>query len=242
MSLDTVDFGKLGLRPGMRILDLGCGEGRHTLSAWLQAPVHAVGLDLSLDDLATARDRQSEFTECSPSGSHASFIQASALDLPFADASFDLVICAEVLEHVFDYRGVIKECARVIRPGGTFVASVPRYWPERLCWLLSDPYHESAGGHIRIFRGRQLERSITAAGFHALGRHGAHALHAPYWWLRTAATSDAAADKSRLVQAWHRLLVRDMLEAPRLTRTLERWLNPVMGKSVVSYFQRAEAP
>ena len=48
MSLTTVDFRRLHLAPGQRILDLGCGEGRHAITAWLTAPAHVVGLDLEV--------------------------------------------------------------------------------------------------------------------------------------------------------------------------------------------------
>ncbi|MCC5885805.1 MAG: class I SAM-dependent methyltransferase [Gammaproteobacteria bacterium] len=235
--METVDFERFGLEAGMRVLDVGCGEGRHTLSAWLRAPVHAVGVDLSRKDLATARSRQAEFPPPAEPGHSLTFIEASALDLPFADASFDVVICSEVLEHVFDHRGVIRELRRVLRPGGTLVASVPRAWPERLCWWLSDAYHEAAGGHIRIFARGELQRLIASRGFRYQGSHGAHALHVPYWWLRCAAGPDRA-DTSPLVRIWHRLLVWDLFAAPALTRTLERWLDPVLGKSVVCYFER----
>lgn len=238
MSLCTLDFDRLQLRPGERVLDVGCGEGRHVLSARLGHPVHAVGLDLSADDLATASARAGEFADQAPSGGSLRFLQGSALDLPFADDSFDVVICSEVLEHIFDHRRVLAEIARVLRPGGRFVASVPRSWPERLCWLLSDAYHEAPGGHIRIFDAAALRRTIEAAGFRSTGRHWAHALHVPYWWLRCAAGSDAAAEASTPVRLWHRLLVRDLMRAPRFTRVLERLLNPLLGKSVVLYFDR----
>lgn len=241
MSMETVDFQRVMLRPGMRVLDVGCGEGRHTLSAWLRAPVHAVGIDLSAKDLATARRRQAELPPPNTAGGSVTFIEASALELPFASDSFDMVICSEVLEHVFDHRGVLAEIQRVLKPGGTFVASVPRYGPERLCWLLSDAYHEAPGGHIRIFRRREFERLITGCGFRHLATHGAHALHVPYWWLRCAAGPDDA-DRSRLVQLWHRLLVWDLMQAPRLTRLLERWLSPLLGKSIVCYFERHVLP
>jgi len=237
MSLETVDFERLTLTTGMRILDVGCGEGRHTLSAWLRAPVHAVGVDLSGQDLATARSRQAEFQPGVDPSRSLNFIEASALELPFADASFDSVICSEVLEHIFDHRGVIKELERVLRPGGTLIVSVPRAWPERLCWWLSDPYHEAAGGHIRIFGRRELQRLIASRSFRYLGGHGAHALHVPYWWLRCACRPEHA-DSSFLVRLWHRLLIWDLFSSPRLTRSLEQWLNPIFGKSIVYYFER----
>lgn len=237
MSLSTVDFSRLDLAPGERVLDVGCGEGRHTLSAWLEYPVHAVGLDLSAHDLGTAAGRRDEFADSAPEDARVSFLRGSALDLPFADASFDVVVCSEVLEHIHDHRGVLAEIARVLKPGGRFVASVPRAWPERLCWLLSDAYHEAPGGHIRIFAGDELRRTITARGFRFTGRHWAHALHVPYWWLRCAHDPDDA-DGPLLVRLWHRLLVWDLMSAPRFTRALERLLDPVLGKSVVFYFVR----
>jgi SAM-dependent methyltransferase len=225
VSLSTVDFSRLGLVPGDRVLDVGCGEGRHTLSAWLEHPVHAVGLDLSAGDLATAAGRRDEFAHGAPRPAHASFLRGSALALPFADATFDVVVCSEVLEHIHDHRGVLAEIARVLKPGGRFVASVPRAWPERLCWLLSDPYHEAPGGHIRIFDGATLRRTITARGFRCVGRHWAHALHVPYWWLRCAFDPDDA-DGPLPQRLWHRLLVWDLMSAPRVTRTLERPVEP----------------
>ena len=240
MSLSTVRFDRLDLAPGDRVLDVGCGEGRHTLTAWLEHPVHAVGLDLSERDLGTAASRGAEFAEAAPETATLSLIRGSALDLPFADGTFDVVVCSEVLEHIHDYRGVIEEITRVLKPGGRFVASVPRAWPERLCWLLSDAYHEAPGGHIRIFSAPELRRAIRSEGFREQGRHWAHALHVPYWWLRCAHDPDDA-DGPLLVRLWHRLLVWDLMQAPRVTRVLERLLDPFLGKSVVLYFVK-EAP
>ena len=51
---------------------------------------------------------------------------------------------------------------RVLRPGGTLAVTVPRWWPERICWALSDAYHEVEGGHIRIYRRRQLLARLRA--------------------------------------------------------------------------------
>jgi hypothetical protein len=126
-----------------------------------------------------------------------------------------------------------------LKPGGVLAASVPRAWPERICWWLSDAYHANEGGHVRIFSARELERDIESRGFRRYARHGAHALHAPYWWLQCLLWERRA--ESRLVAAYHRLLVWDLMQRPALTRALEWLLNPVLGKSVVMYFRKAAA-
>ncbi|MEZ5558866.1 MAG: class I SAM-dependent methyltransferase [Pseudomonadales bacterium] len=239
MSLTTVDFERIDLEPGDRVLDLGCGEGRHAITAYLEAPVQVLGIDLSAPDLATAVERAAQFLR-HDDDRQLSWIRASGLQLPFADASFDKVICAEVLEHVPDYPGVLKEIRRVLKPGGLLAVSVPRFGPEWLCWRLSRAYHEVEGGHIRIFRSSQLRDAIERQGFHCFHRHWAHGLHSPYWWLRCLFWSRGAS--AWPVRTYHRLLVWDLMHKPRLTRVLDALLNPVIGKSLVLYARRQPAP
>lgn len=235
MSLCTIDFRHLHLAAGQRLLDVGCGEGRHTLSAWLEAPVQAVGLDRNAADLATARSRARDFT-VTQGESRLQWIHGDGLRLPFPDASFERVICSEVLEHIPDYRAVLAEIRRVLKPGGLLAVSVPRFLPEWVCWQLSDAYHEVPGGHIRIFRSGQLRAAVESHGFRRLRRHWAHSLHVPYWWLRCLFW--ARGPEFWPVRQYHRLLVWDLLQRPRLTRWLDRLLNPLLGKSVVMYFVR----
>lgn len=234
--MQTVDYHCFPLRPGDRVLDLGCGEGRHVISAWLEDEVQAVGLDLSFPDLQTAGRRAAEFA-ADTGQSCLNLIQGSALQLPFPDACFDRVICSEVLEHLPDYAAALAEIRRVLRPGGLLCVSVPRAWPERICWALSRDYHQVPGGHLRIFDTHALHLEIQQAGFIGYHRHGAHALHSPYWWL--CCLFWRSRQRNPLVRLYHRMLVWDLLHAPRLTRTLERWLNPVLGKSVVLYYREA---
>lgn len=235
MSLETIRFEHLDLKEGMTLLDLGCGEGRHTLSAALTAPIHAVGLDMSRRDLTTARNRCGDFESLTKTENAPSLIEGDGARLPFADATFDRIICSEVLEHIHDYETFLREIRRVIKPGGLFAASVPSFFPEWVCWKLSDAYHEVEGGHVRIFNARALERSISDLGFKRFESHRAHALHSPYWWLRCLFWRGEQAQHP-IVNLYHRLLVWDLMKKPWLTRWLDRLLNPILGKSVVFYF------
>ena len=96
-------------------------------------------------------------------------VQGDGLRLPFDDATFDRVICSEVLEHLPDDRAAMRELARVLRPGGTMAVTVPRYGPELVNWALSDEYHAVKGGHIRIYRRRQLLERLRASGLEVTG-------------------------------------------------------------------------
>ena len=234
--MQTVDFSHFPLDSGDVVLDLGCGEGRHVISAYVEADVHSIGVDLSLQDLKTTRDKFTDFEDAENPAKSFGLSSANALELPFADNTFDKIICSEVLEHIPDYRGALREIERVLKPGGLFSASVPRRWPEKICWALSDAYYQVPGGHLRIFRSNELRDEIEQLGFNHYHRHWAHALHAPFWWLKCLFWKSQ--DSNWLVAQYHRLLVWDLMENPALTRVLEKCMNPVMGKSVVMYFRK----
>jgi SAM-dependent methyltransferase len=202
-----------------------------------------VALDAGLDEVIGVRavfGAMLEAGELSPEHARAGALQANALQLPFPNGSFDRIVASEVLEHIPDDRMAIAELVRVLRPGGTMAVTVPRCGPEVVNWLLSDAYHDVPGGHIRIYRRTELSRRIAAAGLRPVGGHHTHGLHSPYWWLRCLV--GPANDTNRAVSAYHRFLVWDIEKAPWLTRGLERLLSPLIGKSLVLYFQKPAAP
>ncbi len=235
----TVDFAQFPVGPGDRVLDMGCGGGRHAFSVYRRG-ADVVALDMSEKDLREVEVmfRAMELEGDVPAGATATAVRGNAYALPFADASFDRVIAAEVLEHLPDDVDAMTELARVLRPGGLIAVTVPRWGPEKVCWALSDDYHEVEGGHVRIYRGSELVSRLKGTGLVKLGTHHAHALHAPYWWLKCAVgvTNDA----NPLVRAYHSLLVWDMVKQPLLTRVAERVLQPVVGKSLVVYLRKPE--
>ena len=137
--MHTVDYQRIELKPNAVILDLGCGEGRHCLGIPNSNSDHlVVGADLGLSDLQIAQAKAREHQEfCQeqqlPATAQPQFVNANGLTLPFADNSFDLVVCSEVLEHIDNYDGFLQEINRVIKTDGQLIISVPRQWPERLC-------------------------------------------------------------------------------------------------------------
>jgi SAM-dependent methyltransferase len=238
----TVDFDRLGLRAGERVLDLGCGAGRHAFEMYRRG-ADVIAFDQDADELARVRELFAAMRDAGevPLGAAADVKQGDALNLPFADGEFDRVVAAEVLEHIPEDEAAITELARVVRPGGTLAVTVPRWLPERICWALSDAYHQVEGGHVRIYTGDGLTAKLAEAGLVVEGRAHAHGLHAPYWWLRCAVGVDN--DRHPAVRAYHQVLVWDIMRTPRVstvTRIAERALNPVIGKSLVLYLSKPD--
>ncbi|HEU5034633.1 MAG TPA: class I SAM-dependent methyltransferase [Mycobacteriales bacterium] len=227
----TVDFSRFPIHPGEQVLDLGCGFGRHAFEAYRRG-AHVVAVDRSADEVAqvTAMFRAMAAAGEAPPDVVARAVRADLLALPFPDASFDVVMASEVLEHIPADELAMAEIARVLRPGGRVAVTVPRFWPERVCWALSREYHDVAGGHVRIYRGDVLAERLNRVGLVPRGTHHAHALHAPYWWLNCALGKESLPSR-----AYHRLLVWDIMKRPWLTRVTEQTLNPVLGKSLVLY-------
>jgi O-antigen biosynthesis protein len=137
-------------------LDLGCGDGR--LTAELRADrltiadVSRVALGRASGALPGAR--AVELTPDEP--------------LPFGDASFDLVLCAETLEHVRDIQLLVSEARRVLRPGGTLALTTPandRATAARALLLGWERVADPLSPHLRFFSRRSLRRLLADMGF-----------------------------------------------------------------------------
>ena len=236
----TVDFNRLNIRPESKILDIGCGGGRHTARAWEFPEILCAGADISHDDLVMCREKlEMHQAFYPPSSSMWALCGADVTDLPFLDQSFDVIICSEVLEHVQEDGDAIAEISRVLKHGGILAVSVPRYWPEKICWRLSHKYCHTKGGHIRIYRKNELIKKITrqkpTGKLKLTGIHYAHSLHVPFWWIKCFADMD---EKNPLADIYHRFLVWDIMKKPLVTRLMNGILNPMMGKSLVLYFKK----
>lgn len=232
----TVDYEQLGLDNGDLVLDMGCGAGRHAFES-LRRGARVVALDYSHSELTAVRDLFWAMGEAGQIGEGGASmgVRGDALRLPFRDGTFDRIIASEVLEHLPADGAAIAELVRVLRPGGTIAVTVPSWLAEKICWSLSAEYHAplAEGGHVRVYTEGQLREKLKVAGLDPQGSHRAHALHAPYWWLRCAV--GPTNDQHPLVKAYHEILVWDITKAPFITRFAERVLNPVIGKSVIIY-------
>ncbi|MEU4328239.1 class I SAM-dependent methyltransferase [Nonomuraea dietziae] len=231
----TVDFARLPVGPGIRVLDLGCGGGRHAFEA-LRRGADVVAFDMDQSELDGVKSMFAAMEETGEAAGTGETVQGTALDMPFEDNSFDRVIAAEVLEHIHEDTTAMREILRVLKPGGLAAVTVPAFLPERISWALSEDYHTAPGGHIRIYTLAELKAKLKATGFKVGPHHFAHGLHAPYWWIKCAVGVDN--DEHPLVKAYHQLLVWDIMKRPRTTRVAEAVLNQLVGKSVVVYLRK----
>lgn len=130
--------------PHGRILDFGCGTG--TMLGYLRRFGEVEGIDADEHAVRYCHARGQARVQLLDSDA-----------LPFPDDSFDLLTALDVLEHIDDDRRSFAEVARILRPGGTFLATVPSYpW----MWGVQDEISH----HFRRYTRRQLEQRILAAG------------------------------------------------------------------------------
>jgi SAM-dependent methyltransferase len=141
-ELDRVPLG-----PDARVLDAGCGSGR--MLDELRPLGTVIGVDANADAVAATRRRGHAARRC------------AIEDMPFADATFDLVTCLDVIEHTPDDRRTLRELRRVTRPGGALVVTVPAY---QALWSA----HDVVNGHYRRYRIPELRAAAQEAGWHYL--------------------------------------------------------------------------
>ncbi|MEK6654675.1 MAG: SAM-dependent methyltransferase, partial [Thermodesulfobacteriota bacterium] len=107
---------------------------------------------------------------------------------------------------------------------------------ESVCWRLSEAYHREPGGHIRIYKKRELLALLEEAGACCRLIRYRHGLHSPYWWLKCLVGHKN--ERSPLVKAYKTFLEWDIVRRPSLTALLDMILNPLIGKSIVFYLKK----
>jgi ubiquinone/menaquinone biosynthesis C-methylase UbiE len=117
-----------------KVLDIGCGAG-YGSAELARVAAHVTGVDSSEEAIAFARENYVS--------SNLAFQPASATALPFPDASFDLVVAFELIEHLAEFRSLLSESRRLLMPGGQFVVSTPnkKYYSETRSISGPNPFH-----------------------------------------------------------------------------------------------------
>lgn len=238
----TIRFDRLPITNETLFLDAGAGFGRHAYEAARRGAT-VVALDYGHDEVTGTRNTFAAMAMAGEidSARFGGAIRGDATRLPFANESFDCVVTSEVLEHIHDDVAALSELVRVLKPGGTFAATVPSWLPEKINWMLSDEYHAPfvVGGHVRIYTADELRAKISEQGLRISSQHRSHGLHSPYWWLRCAV--GPANDSHPLVKPYKKLLEWDIMRAPVVTRALDAALSPMIGKSYVVYADKPAA-
>jgi ubiquinone/menaquinone biosynthesis C-methylase UbiE len=143
------------MRPGDRVLDLGCGAGEFTRVA-ADAGTTVTGSDIAQAAISRARQRHPDLD-----------FRPMPIDgaLPFADNEFDLVWASEVIEHVTDTARWLSEVRRVLKPRGRLVVTTPNHGRARLLVAGIERYSEPLGDHLHLYTARSLRQLLGDFGF-----------------------------------------------------------------------------
>jgi SAM-dependent methyltransferase len=180
-----------GTAPRPRILDAGCGTGRNLVEFAALGPVQ--GVDPAMESVVACRDR-----------GLSGVVQGRVEELPFDEASFDLLLATDVLEHVHDDVEALRELRRVAAPGALLLLTVPAH-----PWLWSD--HDVVVHHRRRYRRAELLERVRATGWDVV---------VTTWWNSFLLP---------LVVASRRLARRNGLDHDRAPARLDGPLGSVLG-------------
>jgi 2-polyprenyl-3-methyl-5-hydroxy-6-metoxy-1,4-benzoquinol methylase len=159
---------------GRKALDVGCGDGARYGERVRASGVDVHGVDISEVAVESARARGVDAR-----------VASLADPLPYPDASFDVVICLEVLEHLVDPAVVAREIARVLKPGGFALLSVPNsaFWTTRVEFMFTGHFNPRGSPvtqratpwrdpHLRFFNGKSLVAMLADSGLRTVKSGG----------------------------------------------------------------------
>lgn len=234
----AIDPEKLALHADAKLLDVGCGTGRHILEL-SQYEGTFLGLDMAADDLKSMRYLLAIAAREGRLVGNVHMVQGDGLRLPFEEDEFSHVICTETLEHVNNDEAMLRELIRVLRPGGVLVVSVPDEYSERLLWRFSSRYRTAPGGHVRIYRRKQIKSLMADSGVDPYAVEYRHSLESIRWLVHSVIDKEWGTP-GRLTKA-----IRWLLDTPshRNWRSLA-WADAagswILPKSIVLYGRKLE--
>lgn len=229
----TIDLQLIDTKDGELVLDIGCGEGRHTWEVCKQSRCCAYGVDIDEESLKKAFYTLYLLDTKGETKGHWALLRADITHLPFKDKVFHKIVCSEVLEHVKDDTTAIRELVRVLKDNGIIAVSVPSYLPESICWMISRNYYDHPGGHIRIYKTKELVDKLEQNKLRVYAVRRKHALHSFYWILRC--IFGVNNNRAFLPALYYKFLVWDIYKSPKLVRVLETVLDRFFSKSLVVY-------
>lgn len=175
----SIDLEELDVRPGDRVLDLGCGSGRFSLPM-LKRGYRMVSADLDEPRLKLFHElAHKDNLEGRPT-------RSDAANLAFETACFDAVVCREMLERIADPAPVMDEIRRVLRPGGRLCIIVPSSHTERWFQWVNPEWLEMCG-HLHVYSRKELTQILEAAGFQVLDVRGRNFFYSLFWFFHTLA-------------------------------------------------------
>jgi ubiquinone/menaquinone biosynthesis C-methylase UbiE len=232
----TIDYDLLDIKDGERILDVGCGGGRHTWQACKQSSCLTCALDIDRENLTKTQNMLNLLDQEHKTKGKWLVIEGDITNLPFPNNTFDKIVCSEVLEHIHNDVHGIYEMVRVLKGDGILAVSVPSYLQETICWRLSEEYHNTPGGHIRIYRTKELREKLKRHNLQIFASRRKHALHSFYWISRC--FFGMKNENALIPSLYYKFLVWDIYHGSRPIRWLESILNKIFPKSLVLYSRK----
>lgn len=179
------------LRPGMRVLDVGCGNG-FTVGEFVKRGCQVVGIDLSESGIAVAR-RAHPMVRFEVLAADAAVLQQLG-ELPFG-----IVVSTEVVEHLYAPGEFARGCFAALKPGGRFICSTPYHgYLKNLVLSLTNHWDQHAdplwdGGHIKLWSRKTLSKLLEEVGFINFQFRGAG--RCPFLWMTMVVSVDKPPDR-----------------------------------------------
>lgn len=203
-----IGFLSRGLRPGSRVLDVGCGRGV-ILGPLADRGLAVHGVEISAE-AARGTDPRAEIR-----------IAPRLADAAYPDGYFDEVVIWHVLEHLPDPRATVEEAQRILRPGGRLIVAVPNFSSLQARWSGAAWFHLDLPRHLYQFPLQALCSLLDEAGFDVVSRHHFSLRQNPFGWIQSALNRLRRLPRNGVYTLLH---CRERAELPPFDRATRAWL------------------